>query len=54
MARPNFFCGVEALQSLLEHEPKSERDDIDLTVDLIEAPYLFIYTAAADAWTMKV
>ena len=54
MARPNFFCGVEALQWLLEHEPKSERDDIDLTVDLIEAPYLFIYTSDAEAWTLKV
>lgn len=54
MARPNFFCSVEALQWLLEHEPKSERDDIDLTVDLIEAPYLFIYTSDAEAWELKV
>lgn len=54
MARPNFFCSIEALQWLLEHEPKSEQDDIDLTVDLIEAPYLFIYTSDAEAWELKV
>lgn len=39
MPRPNFFCGIEALQWLLQNEPKSEQDNIDLTVDLIEAPY---------------
>lgn len=54
MARPNFFCSIEALEWLLEHEPKSERDDIDLTVDLIEAPYLFVYTSDAEAWELKV
>ena len=54
MARPNFFCSIETLQWLLEHEPKSEQDDIDLTVDLIEAPYLFFYTSDAEAWELKV
>ena len=54
MPKPNFFCGLAALQWLLEHEPKSEQDDIDLTVDLIEAPYLFVYTSEAEAWNLKV
>lgn len=53
MPKPNFFCGIEALQWLLQNEPKSERDDIDLTVDLIEAPYLFIYSSDAEAWNFK-
>ena len=53
MPRPNFFCGIEALQWLLQNEPKSEQDDIDLTVDLIEAPYLFIYSSDAEAWYFK-
>ncbi len=52
--KPNFFCGIEELQWLLQNEPKSTMDDIDLTVDLIEAPYLFIYTSDADAWNLKV
>jgi TPR repeat protein len=54
MGKPNFFCGIEGLQWLLQNEPKSTMDDIDLTVDLIEAPYLFIYTSDADAWNLKV
>lgn len=54
MARPNFFCGVKTLQALLNYEPKTERDDIDLTVDLIEAPYLFVYTSDEEAWNLKV
>lgn len=53
MPKPNFFCGIEALQWLLQNEPKSEQDDIDLTVDLIEAPYLFIYSSDAEAWYFK-
>ena len=28
--------------------------DVELTIDLIEAPYLFIYTTDEDAWNMKV
>ena len=54
MARPNFFCGIETLQWILEHEPAAELDDIDLTVDLIEAPFLFVYTSDTDSWTMRV
>ena len=54
MAKPNFFCGIEALQWLLENEPKSKKDDIDLTVDFIEAPYLFIYTSNAEAWNFRI
>ena len=54
MAKPNFFCGIEALQALLAMELDGFEPEAELTVDLIEAPYLFIYTAAADAWTMKV
>ena len=53
MPRPNFFCGIEALQWLLQNEPKSEQDNIDLTVDLIEAPYLFFYSSDAEAWYFK-
>lgn len=54
MAKPNFFCGIEALQALLGMELDGFEPEVELTMDLIEAPYLFVYTAAADAWTMKV
>lgn len=53
MPKPNFFCGIEALQWLLQCEPKTEQDDIDLTVDLIEAPYVFCYSSDAEAWSFK-
>ena len=54
MAKPNFFCGIEALQALLGMELDGFEPEVELTVDLIEAPYLFIYTAEDDAWTLKV
>ena len=54
MAKPNFFCGIEALQALLSMELDGFEPDIELTMDLIEAPYLFIYTTGEDAWNMKV
>lgn len=54
MAKPNFFCGIEALQALLKMKLDGFEPETELTVDLIELPYLFVYTAAEDAWTMKV
>ena len=53
MARPNFFCGIEALQALLGMDLDGYEPNIELTVDLIELPYLFIYTVEDDAWTLK-
>ena len=43
MAKPNFFCGIEALQTLLQMDLNGFDPETALTVDLIEAPYLFIY-----------
>ena len=54
MSKPNFFCGIEALQALLQMDLNGFEPETALTVDLIEAPYLFIYTPEADAWELKV
>ena len=54
MARPNFFCGIEALNRILQTDFENEYKDVDLTMDVIELPYLFILTADAENWTFKV
>lgn len=53
MARPNFFCDVDSLNCLLRMEFGGTYKDIDLTMDLIELPYMFIYTSDAENWTVK-
>ena len=54
MARPNFFCKVDALQQLLELDLPEIEPNVELSIDLIELPYLFLYTVDDQAWTMKV
>lgn len=54
MARPNFFAGVDALNLLLQMEIDTDLADIDLTVDVIELPYLLIFTVQEKTWTMRV
>ena len=54
MNRPNFFCSIEALQKLLGMKLDGYEPNVELTMDLIEAPYLFIYTVEKDAWGLKV
>lgn len=54
MERPNFFCGIETLNLLLKQELPDIEPELELSVDLIELPYLFLYTVEADAWNLKV
>lgn len=53
MARPNFFCDVDALNCILGMEFGDDYRDIELTMDLIELPFYFIFSADADTWTVK-
>lgn len=54
MARPNFFCDIDALNCLLGMEFPGAYRDIELTVDLVELPYYFFFTGDSESWTMKV
>ena len=54
MARPNFFCDIEALNCLLQTEFEGDFQDIELTFDLIELPYYFLFSGNESTWTMKV
>ena len=54
MARPNFFCGIEALRRLVKTELPDAGEEIDLTIDLIEAPYLLLYTTDEENWRLRV
>ena len=54
MARPNFFCDINTLNSILKMEfTKEEYKDIDLTMDLIELPFYFIFSSDAENWKLK-
>ncbi len=53
MTRPNFFCDVEALNCLLGMQFEGEYKDIDLTMDMIEIPYFFVYTSDTEKHTLK-
>lgn len=53
MGRPNFFCGIDSLKCLLRMEFDGEYKDIDLTMDLIELPYMFIFTSDEKNWTVR-
>ncbi len=53
MARPNFFCDIDSLNCILGMEFGNDYKDIDLTMDLIELPYFFIFTADSENWTVK-
>lgn len=53
MKRPNFFCDIESLNCLLGMEFEGEYKDIDLTMDLIELPYMFIFTSDDENWTVR-
>lgn len=53
MARPNFFCDIDSLNHILGMEFGDDYKDIELTMDLIELPYFFIFTADSENWTVK-
>lgn len=53
MTRPNFFCDIDSLNCLLGMEFEGEYKDIDLTMDLIELPYMFIFTSDEENWIVK-
>lgn len=53
MNRPNFFCGIDALNLLLKTEFTGEYRDIDLTMDFIELPYTFHFTSDEENWNLK-
>ena len=53
MARPNFFCDIDSLNCLLGMEFEGDYKDIDLTMDLIELPYMFVFTSDEENWTVK-
>ena len=53
MGRPNFFCDIDSLNCLLGMEFDGEYKDIDLTMDLIELPYMFIFTSDKENWTVR-
>ncbi len=54
MARPNFFCGIDALNCILGMEFGGDYRDIELTMDLIELPYYLHFSADVENWTVKV
>ena len=54
MNRPNFFCDLKTFEILANMKIDGDYQDIDLTVDLIEWPYLLIYTSDAETSTLKV
>lgn len=53
MARPNFFCDIDSLNCLLRMEFEDNYEDLPLTVDLIELPYLFFFSADEKSRTVK-
>ena len=53
MARPNFFCDIDALNCLLGMVFEGEYRDIPLTFDLVELPYYFMFSGDEKSWTMR-
>ncbi len=53
MTRPNFFCDIDSLNTLLGMEFNGEYKDLDLTMDIIELPYYFIFSCDKNTWTVK-
>lgn len=53
MPRPNFFCSIDTLNCLLKMDFPEQERFIDLTFDLIEVPFWFLFTTDPENWTMK-
>lgn len=53
MTRPNFFCGIDSLKYVLEMEYEDDYEDIDFTIDLIDFPYLLIFTSDDEEYSLK-
>ena len=53
MSRPNFFCDIDSLNTLLSKEFNGSYKDVELTMDLIELPYYFIFSSDEENWTVK-
>lgn len=53
MKRPNFFCDSKSFNCLLGMKFDGEYKDIDLTMDFIEIPFMFIFTSNKKSWTVK-
>lgn len=52
--RPNFFCDVATINALLHSPEATLTADLELTVDVIDAPYLLIYTCDEEDFKMSL
>ncbi len=53
MNKPNFFCNIDTLNYLIGLEYPDEHPTVDISVDLIEAPFWFIFSADEENWTLR-
>lgn len=53
MNRPNFFCSLDALDFINGMEFEGDHKDIELTIDFIEIPLYFIFSADEETQTIK-
>ena len=53
MSRPNFFISIQTLNKLLAMEFEGEYQDVELSMDVIEIPYLFVFLPSKEKWILK-
>lgn len=53
MNRPNFFCGIDTLNFLIGLEYPDDHPTVEISVDFIEAPFWFIFSADEENWTLR-
>ncbi len=54
MSRLNFFCNVDTLNLLMGMDFPEDHPTVDISVDLIELPLWFTFTADEKNWTVKI
>lgn len=53
MNRPNFFCDVSTTEYLAGLRYADDHKTMDISVDLIEAPFWFLFSGNAEEWRLR-
>ena len=49
----NFFCDIDTLNYLIGLEYPEDHPTVDISVDFIEAPFWFVFSADAENWKLR-
>lgn len=53
MSRPNFFCDIDTLNHLIGMEYADDHQTVNISVDFIDAPFWFLFSADEENWQLK-